>query len=488
MPDFSPVLPSTTSAPPSPPHSLSAKTITTSPNPLLPLYNLAANIPIPTKFKKAKPSLRLQRVKSKDEAVSHDVTKLQTSFAILPSLKQLQTRKWTLWDLQHMVTFGCLAFCLLITPSAPFLKSAAMGLLAVLLAMPATRQFFLPSLPIWVYLFYFFASRFIAPEYRPHIWVKVLPALENILYGANLSNILSAHTYTILDIIAWIPYGLGHFALPLVTTVMLFLFAAPGTTPVWARAFGYMSILGVTIQILFPCTPPWYEGLHGLEPAHYGMEGSPAGLKRIDELFGVDMYTTSFTTAPVPFGAFPSLHGGDAVLEMLFLQYCFPRFRAFFVGYVVWIAWSTMYLNHHYAIDLVGGGVIAAVTYYIARTKWLPRPQLDKTTRWEYEYVEFGDRPRVALDEEYGGMGLGLLQRRGSDEWTLGSSSSFDSMSRGDTLCGSSSSSPNILSPTTPNDDHHGGDLWSKVRTTSPRAVGLTGVVVEEEQREVYVR
>jgi len=300
------------------------------------------------------------------------------------------------------------------------------------------------------------------------------------MYGANLSNILSAHTHAVLDILAWIPYGVGHFALPAICSGFLFLFAAPGTTPVFARAFGYMSIAGVTIQLIFPCTPPWYEKLHGLEPAHYGMPGSPAGLRRVDELFGVDMYTTSFTTAPLPFGAFPSLHAGDAILEALFMQYCFPRFRPFFIFYSVWICWSTMYLNHHYAIDLVGGGIMAAIAYYISRTRFLPRPQLDKTTRWEYEYVEYGDRPRI-YDEEsagayygtnadgnaYGSYGLGLLTHRrpgssDSDEWTLGSSSSFDSLSRGDTLCGSSSSTPGILSPTTPNDDHV--DVWSKVR------------------------
>ncbi|GAB1317559.1 Phosphatidylinositol:ceramide phosphoinositol transferase (IPC synthase) [Madurella fahalii] len=426
--------------------------------------------------------LRLRAQGSKGQHQPADVTRLQTSFDAWGSLKALRTRRWSLWDLQHLVTFGYIVFSLTILPSAPLVKTGVLVVLGALLLMPVTRQFFLPSLPIWTYLLYFFSSRFIGPEYRPHIWVKVLPALENVMYGANLSNILSARTHAVLDILAWVPYGIGHFALPALCSAFMFLFAAPGTTPVFARAFGYMSMLGVTIQLIFPCTPPWYETLHGLEPAHYGMEGSPAGLRRVDELFGVDMYTTSFTTAPLPFGAFPSLHAADAILEALFMQYCFPRFRPFFVFYAVWISWSTMYLNHHYAIDLVGGGIMAMLAYYIARTKFLPRPQLDKTTRWEYEYVEFGDRSRT-VDEEYGygGYGMGLLNGRrpgtsDSDEWTLGSSSSFDSMSRGDTLCGSSSSTPGILSPTTPSDDHQ--DIWSKVRL-SPRAEG--------EASEVYV-
>lgn len=306
---------------------------------------------------------------------------------------------------------------------------------------------------------------FIPTDYRPHIWVKILPALENVLYGANLSNILSAHTNPVLDILAWIPYGLGHFGLPAICSALLFLFAAPGTTPAFARAFGYMCVIGVAIQLIMPCTPPWYEKAHGLEPAHYGMEGSPAGLARIDALLGVDMYTTSFTTAPLPFGAFPSLHSADATLEALFMSYAFPRFKPLFVAYVCWIWWATMYLNHHYAVDLVGGSLMAAIAYYITKSRWLPRPQPDKTHRWEYDYVEFGDRPSKLRDEEYGysqyGYGLGLLERPSSgddDEWTIGSShSSFDSASHGgrsSSRASSSASSPGILSPVTPREDY----------------------------------
>ncbi|KAK3346757.1 hypothetical protein B0T25DRAFT_461311 [Lasiosphaeria hispida] len=457
--------------------------------------NLAKFNPIPHKYRPSRRLRNLQKIKSNNGPHLDNVARLQTSFNALESLKALRQRKWQIYDLQYVLLFGFIIFSLCILPPAPLVKTGALVSIGVLLLMPITQQFFLPSLPIWTYLLYFFSSRFIAPEYRPHIWVKVLPALENVLYGANLSNILSAHVHPILDILAWLPYGIGHFAAPAVCSAVLFLFAAPGTTPVFARAFGYMCLLGVTIQLIFPCTPPWYEKAHGLEPAHYGMEGSPAGLARIDELFGADMYTTSFTTAPVPFGAFPSLHAGNAVVEALFMQYCFPRFRTFFILYVGWIWWATMYLNHHYAIDLVGGALIAAVAYYISRVRWLPRPQVDKSTRWEYEYVEFGDRTKMG-DEEYGygygnsnAYGLGLLERRGidgdSDEWTLGSSSSFESMSRGETVSGSSASSPGILSPTTPDEElrHHSiiglmpqGEMWNGER-----------VALESELSEVVV-
>lgn len=296
---------------------------------------------------------------------------------------------------------------------------------------------------------------FIPVQYRPHIWVKVLPALENVLYGANLSNILSAHTHPILDLLAWFPYGIGHFGAPAVCSLLIFIFAAPSTTPVFAKSFGWLALTGVTMSIVFPCTPPWYEKEHGLEPAHYGMPGSPAGLARVDKLFGVDMYTTSFTTAPMPFGAFPSLHAANATLEALFMSFCFPRMRAVFLFYVGWLWWATMYLNHHYAVDLVGGSLIATGIYYVARTRYLPRQQPDKKNRWAYDHIEFGEKPRT-LDEEYGlvgkegGYGLGLMERRSiedADEWTIGSSSSFSVSSSPRT---SMATSPTLMSPSTP--------------------------------------
>lgn len=109
-----------------------------------------------------------------------------------------------------------------------------------------------------------FLSRFIPTEIRPHIWVRVLPALENIIYGANLSNILSANKNAFLDIMAWLPYGIIHFAGPFLTSITLFLFAAPGTIPVFARSFGYMNLIGVAIQLVFPCAPPCKFGFISL--------------------------------------------------------------------------------------------------------------------------------------------------------------------------------------------------------------------------------
>lgn len=280
----------------------------------------------------------------------------------------------------------------------------------------------------------------IPSEWRPPIWVKVLPALETIFYGANLSNFLSAHQNAVLDILAWLPYGIIHFGAPFVCSIVLFIFGPPGTVPNFARSFGWMNVVGVTIQLVFPCSPPWYENTYGLAPANYSIPGSPAGLARLDHLFGIDLYTSKFTASPMVFGAFPSLHAGSATIEALFLSHVFPQYRLLCLSYTLWLWWATMYLAHHYAVDLVGGSLrpshllrvrestadrdpVAAVVFGISRSKFLPRRQPDKTFRWDYDYVEIGDGEpsRRGLPSPHQKLGPAW------DDWAVGSSSSFSS-------------------------------------------------------------
>lgn len=71
-----------------------------------------------------------------------------------------------------------------------------------------------------------------------------------------MSNLLSAHKHAVLDVLAWLPYGILHFAGPFIVAAVIFLFAAPGTLRVYARSFGYMNLIGVMIQLCFPCAPP----------------------------------------------------------------------------------------------------------------------------------------------------------------------------------------------------------------------------------------
>ncbi len=87
------------------------------------------------------------------------ISTLQRSFNLWDGIRSLQKHRWQLSDSQYVLLAGLVLFSLSITPAAPTAKTfAVVGGLWVLL-MPATRQFFLPSLMIWVWLLYFFSSR-----------------------------------------------------------------------------------------------------------------------------------------------------------------------------------------------------------------------------------------------------------------------------------------------------------------------------------------
>lgn len=72
------------------------------------------------------------------------------------------------------------------------------------------------------------------------------------------------------------------------------------------------------------------------------MRGSAGGLARIDALFGSHGYETTFSGAPVPFGAFPSLHAGCSTMEALFLSHFFPQYAPIYWSYIFVLYWSTM--------------------------------------------------------------------------------------------------------------------------------------------------
>ncbi|KAJ4321171.1 Phosphatidylinositol:ceramide phosphoinositol transferase (IPC synthase) [Neodidymelliopsis sp. IMI 364377] len=364
------------------------------------------------------------------QSVTSSIASLETSWSPSDTIKALRTHPWSIYDAQYLFLAIVAIFSLSVSEApGPFAKTfAATALLAGIL-VPITRQFLLPLLPTLTWLFLFNSCKYVSPEYRPAIWVRVLPALENILYGANLSNILSAHQHTVLDVLAWFPYGLVHYVSPVIVCGCMFIWGPPGTLPTFARAFGYMNITAVLIQLVFPCSPPWYENTYGLAPANYSIHGDAAGLKAMDRILGFDMYTSAFHASPMVFGAFPSLHSGWATLETLFMGHVFPRLFPVYVFYTMWLWWSTMYLQHHYAVDLVAGSLLAGVCYFFGRANFLPRMQPDKEFRWDYDYVEIGD--------PQDGAGYSMLDiyeefqpQSDSDDWASGSSSSYSTGGR----------------------------------------------------------
>ncbi|RCH89107.1 Aureobasidin resistance protein Aur1 [Rhizopus stolonifer] len=294
-------------------------------------------------------------------------------------------RQWSMYDLQYvfiaLVFFVDFSIIQLPTLIPRFILA---GLLITSFFIPYIKRFTVPALPIFTWLTTFYACQFIPLDYRPdHIFVNLLPTLERILYGANLSEIISQHTHPVLDVLAWLPYGVIHFSFPFILSLLLFVYGPPGCLKIFGKAFGFMNLAGVLTQLLFPNASPWYEIIYGSAPADYSIPGEAGGLLRIDEILGLDLYGSTFGTSPLVFGAFPSLHSGCATIEMLFFAYLFPRMKPVAIFYVMWMWFSTMYLTHHYMIDLVGGSIYAILAFAVAQN-FLPKVNPDYHTRMDY--------------------------------------------------------------------------------------------------------
>ncbi|GAA5822382.1 hypothetical protein JCM3770_002373 [Rhodotorula araucariae] len=331
------------------------------------------------------------------------ISRLEISFDVQLSLRRLRRYGWK-WsrDWEYAVDLALAIFSLAVMAQPFVFKLFLVAVYTAALLIPFTSQFFLPATPIFSWLLLFYSSQFIPKSWRPHIWVSVLPTLESVLYGANISDLLTRWTNPVLDVMAWLPYGVIHFVAPFVVAACLWIFSPPGAVKFWAAAFGYMNLAGVMIQIAFPCAPPWYELREGLVPATYHMRGSPGGLARIDALFGGHGYDKTFSGAPVPFGAFPSLHAGCSTMEALFLSHFFPKGRPFYWAYVFLLYWSTMYLTHHYLIDLVAGGSLTCVFFYYYLSKMPDELRHPTTHGVPAAPYRANSSTAIPLDEESG--------------------------------------------------------------------------------------
>lgn len=330
----------------------------------------------------------LRRVFLSERPVYSHIADLETSWDPRVSLQRLRKYRPTAGEAAHYTFMASvLLFVFIEYPASLLFRLSVYSFGILLFLIPATSQFFFNGLPILVWLSLYLSSSYFPSEQRPRITVKVMPAIETILYGDNLSEILAASTNVVLDVLAWLPYGIFHFGAPFVVAAILFVFGPPTVLRGYAHAFGYVNLIGVIIQNGFPAAPPWYKVIYGLKTAHYGLAGSPGGLTRVDKLLGINLYAAGFSKSCVIFGAFPSLHSGCATLEALFFCYCFPKLKPLFWAYVCWLWWSTMYLTHHYFIDLVAGAVLAFVMFTYTKYTMLP-VDTSLWCRWSYAQVE----------------------------------------------------------------------------------------------------
>ncbi len=210
-------------------------------------------------------------------------------------------------------------------------------------------------------------------HYRGTVHVGDLFDLEARLFSVAtsegpraLSDVVSRHTSPWLDAVSGITY---FFFLAEVVLVAAFLFfrARPKALEL-SVGFLVVNLLGWAIWFVYPAAPPWYVDQYGTGPALLDVVSSPAGLARVDAWLGVSVATDFYSKSANVFGALPSLHVAYAtiVAHVAWSLRGWPRFAT--TCFALSMAFSAVYLRHHYILDVLAGAGLALLVGFAGRT------------------------------------------------------------------------------------------------------------------------
>ncbi len=134
--------------------------------------------------------------------------------------------------------------------------------------------------------------------------------------------------------------------------------------------WGYLAfnVIGFVFWALYPTAPPWYVETHGFAAPGHPIQGSPAGLARVDHWLGYRHFADIYEHASYVFGAMPSLHVAPSIWIALWTRKKILKILAWF--YAITMCFFAVYLSHHYVSDVLAGGLLAFSVYYsLAHTR-----------------------------------------------------------------------------------------------------------------------
>ena len=200
-------------------------------------------------------------------------------------------------------------------------------------------------------------------RFRGEVHVADLFALEARLFPVTtstgthaLSDVIAAHPNPVLDLVSGVTYFL--FMLEVFGVAIYLFFRARPKMLELSLAFTLVNLVGWTIWLIYPAAPPWYVDAYGLGPAVDGVTASTAGLARFDALLHLPLAATFYAKSANVFGAMPSLHVAYATLVAWVVYPLGGKLRWAALAFAVSMAFSAVYLRHHYVLDVIAGALL----------------------------------------------------------------------------------------------------------------------------------
>ncbi len=257
----------------------------------------------------------------------------------------------------------------------------------LLLAIPGAifaaergRRFFLDWLPLFAFWLGYDRLRLVQPFLLSRVIVETPHKLEIWLFGWLFADRTPPHAVRLwlaghagdwygqaLSLAAQLIYLSHIFIFPL---LMLFWWLRSAwfgdSREIFVRhlkAFTILNGLAIVTYLVMPVAPPWWVSLYG----HGQPTAELVGQTQIAAAMDGALIQKMIATAPMWFGAVPSLHGAYPVL---FFLLAFRKRKALrltaiaLYGAAMWF--STVALNQHYLIDLLAGAGFALAAFWLS--------------------------------------------------------------------------------------------------------------------------
>jgi inositol phosphorylceramide synthase catalytic subunit len=231
---------------------------------------------------------------------------------------------------------------------------------------PSTRKFIL-GFSIFIIYWIVFDYMKAFPNYLFNkVHIADLYGVEKNLFGIySRGELLTPneywlqHTSPVLDVLSGLFY-LCWIPVPLLFAGYLF-FRNKEQFMLFSWTFLSINFIGFIIYYSYPAAPPWYVQQHGFsfQPA---TPGSPAGLSRFDNYFGIAVFKSLYQRGSNVFAAMPSLHSSYPLLVLYYgIRNRLGRINIIFAVIAAGIWFAAIYTSHHYILDVIAGILCAGL-------------------------------------------------------------------------------------------------------------------------------
>jgi hypothetical protein len=264
----------------------------------------------------------------------------------------------------------------------------------LLLAIPGAifaaergRRFFMDWLPLFAFWLGYDRLRLIQPFLLSRVVVEAPYKLEVWLFGWLFAGQTPPHALR-----AWLGAHPGEFFAQVISLsaqliYLSHIFIFPLLMLFWwlrsawfgdsreifvrhLKAFTALNALAILTYLLMPVAPPWWVSLH----AHAQPTAELVAQTNIAAAMDGTLIQKMIATAPMWFGAVPSLHGAYPVLFFLLALRKRNNLLLAIIalyGAAMWL--STVALNQHYIIDLLAGAGFAFAAFWFGESCRFPR-------------------------------------------------------------------------------------------------------------------